>query len=75
MSKRKVAERPEIHGGTGNVYRDLGFPDAEEMLVKAQLVCKISETSRRQLCNAIKLTHGYRGLCTNVNRRCRNPLR
>jgi predicted XRE-type DNA-binding protein len=32
--------------GTGNVYRDLGFPDAEEMLVKAQLVHKISEIIR-----------------------------
>ena len=26
-----------------NVYADLGFPDAEEMLVKAQLVVKIAE--------------------------------
>jgi predicted XRE-type DNA-binding protein len=46
MSKRKVIERTEIHEGTGNVYRDLGFPDAEEMLVKAQLVHKISEIIR-----------------------------
>jgi predicted XRE-type DNA-binding protein len=46
MSKRKVVERPEIHEGTGNVYRDLGFPDAEEMLVKARLVHKISEIIR-----------------------------
>lgn len=46
MSKRKVTERHEIHEGSGNVYRDLGFPDAEEMLVKAQLVHKISEIIR-----------------------------
>jgi predicted XRE-type DNA-binding protein len=46
MSRRKVIERPKIHEGTGNVYRDLGFPDAEEMLVKAQLVYKISEIIR-----------------------------
>lgn len=46
MSKRKVTERPEIHEGSENVYRDLGFPDAEEMLVKAQLVAKISEIIR-----------------------------
>ncbi len=32
--------------GTGNVYRDLRFPDAEEMLVKAQLVYKISKIIR-----------------------------
>lgn len=46
MSKRKVTERPEIHEGSGNVYRDLGFPDADEMLVKAQLVSKIREIIR-----------------------------
>ena len=46
MSKHKLTERPEIHEGSGNVYRDLGYPDAEEMLVKAQLVSKISEIIR-----------------------------
>ena len=33
----------EIEQSSGNVYADLGFPDAAEMLVKAQLVAKISE--------------------------------
>jgi len=46
MSKRKATEKPEIHKGSENVYRDLGFPDAEEMLVKAQLVAKIHEIIR-----------------------------
>lgn len=46
MRKRKVNEKQEIHEGSGNVYRDLGFRDAEEMLVKAQLVHKISEIIR-----------------------------
>ena len=46
MSKRKITERVEIHEGSGNVYRDLGFSDAAEMLVKAQLVYKISEIIR-----------------------------
>jgi len=32
-----------IHEGSTNVYADLGFPDADEMLVKAQLVTKIGE--------------------------------
>jgi predicted XRE-type DNA-binding protein len=35
-----------IHEGSGNVYRDLGFPDADGMLVKAQLVSKIHEIIR-----------------------------
>lgn len=29
--------------GSGNVYADLGFPDAEEMRVKARLANKISQ--------------------------------
>ena len=31
-----------------NVYAQLGFPDAEEMLVKAQLVSKIGETLHKR---------------------------
>ena len=46
MSKRKITAGNEIHEGSENVYRDLGFPDAEDMLVKAQLVHKISEIIR-----------------------------
>jgi predicted XRE-type DNA-binding protein len=33
----------EIEEGSGNVYADLGFADAEEMMVKAQLASKIGE--------------------------------
>jgi len=32
-----------IEKSTGNVYADLGTPNAEEMLVKARLAAKISE--------------------------------
>jgi predicted XRE-type DNA-binding protein len=39
--RRKLTPAHEI--GSRNVYADLGFPDADEMLVKAQLVSKISE--------------------------------
>jgi len=48
MSKRRVKmiEGVEIHKGSGNVYADLGYPDAEEMLIKARLVRKISEIVR-----------------------------
>ena len=30
--------RTAIHRGSGNVYKDLGFPNAEEMQAKAALV-------------------------------------
>jgi predicted XRE-type DNA-binding protein len=33
----------EIEEGTGNVYEDLGTPDASEMRVKSQLAAKIGE--------------------------------
>jgi predicted XRE-type DNA-binding protein len=33
----------EIEESSGNVYVDLGFADAEEMMVKAQLATKIGE--------------------------------
>lgn len=33
----------EIEKGSGNIYADIGIPDAEEMWVKAQLVTKIGE--------------------------------
>jgi predicted XRE-type DNA-binding protein len=36
-------ERIEIEEGSINVYADLGWPDAEEMFVKAQLATKIRE--------------------------------
>ncbi|MEI2804375.1 MAG: helix-turn-helix transcriptional regulator [Albidovulum sp.] len=36
-------EKIEFERGGANVYADLGFPDAEEMLVKAQLTFKIGE--------------------------------
>ena len=42
MSKIKVEE------STGNVYADLGFPDAEEMLVKAQLAMNIGKIIKRR---------------------------
>lgn len=45
-----------------NVYEQLGFPDADEMLVKAQLVSKIAEIlrergwSQQQAANVLGLT-------------------
>jgi predicted XRE-type DNA-binding protein len=34
--------------GSGNVYRDLGVPDSEDMMVKAQLVGKIAQIIEQQ---------------------------
>jgi len=48
MGKHKVSERIAVYAGSGNVYADLGYPDANEMLVKAQLVSKIAEIVRQR---------------------------
>ena len=36
-----MAARVKITMGSGNVFKDLGFPDAEELLVKASLALEI----------------------------------
>jgi predicted XRE-type DNA-binding protein len=36
------AARPEVFEGGGNVFADLGLPDAEELLAKAEMVRRIS---------------------------------
>ena len=48
MSKHKASDRVAAYVSSGNVYADLGYPDADEMLVKAQLVSKIAEIIRRK---------------------------
>lgn len=47
MSKRR-ARASGFKVGTGNVYADLGYADADEMLIKAQLVTKIAEIIKRK---------------------------
>jgi predicted XRE-type DNA-binding protein len=42
MAKRDITE------GSGNVFADLGLPDAEEMLAKAELAIKIAGMLRRK---------------------------
>src|SRR3546814_7034577 len=43
-----MASVTAIERGSGNVYADLGFTDAEEMLVKAQLVTKIGDIIKQR---------------------------
>ncbi len=38
----------EVEKGSGNVFADLGLPDAEEHLLKAQLVSRIDGIIRRR---------------------------
>ena len=47
MSKRKARDA-EVEMGTDNVYAGLGYGDADEMLIRAQLVAKIAEIIKRK---------------------------
>jgi predicted XRE-type DNA-binding protein len=47
MTKPKV-QGMDVEIGTGNVYADLGYDDADQMLIKAQLVSKIAEIIKRK---------------------------
>jgi len=48
MSKHKAREDGAVYAGSGNVYTDLGYENADAMLVKAQLVSKIAEIIQRR---------------------------
>jgi predicted XRE-type DNA-binding protein len=49
MSKHKARENRAAYAvGSSNVYADLGYADAEGMLVKARLVAKIAEILQRK---------------------------
>ncbi len=43
-----MTEEISIHEGSGNVFADLGLPNPDELLVKAELVRRISEIISRQ---------------------------
>jgi predicted XRE-type DNA-binding protein len=50
MKRTQITNRQEmaIEKSSGNVYADLGYPDSEDMLIKAQLVTKIAEIIRQR---------------------------
>ena len=48
MKKQRVVRGIPVEESSGNVYADLGLPDSESMLVKAQLAAKIAEIVQRR---------------------------
>jgi len=50
MAKVKVARGDDsrVERGSGNVFADLGLPDADTLLLKADLVTRIDEIIRRR---------------------------
>lgn len=48
MKKERVMKKIPVQKGSGNVYVDLGYPDPEDMMVKAQLVTKVADIIRQR---------------------------
>jgi len=48
MSKERISGGISVQAGTRSVYADLGYPDADDMMVKAQLVTTIGDIIRRR---------------------------
>jgi predicted XRE-type DNA-binding protein len=59
MSK---AKRTAIRRGTKNIFADLGFPDAETHLLKAQLMSRVQDTMQER-----KLTQTAAARITRVS--------
>lgn len=51
MSKKSAArtvDEMEVEMGSGNVFADLGLPDADKLKIKSGLVIEITKAMRRQ---------------------------
>src|SRR6516225_10208775 len=48
MRNERTMNRIPVQEGGGNVYADLGYPDSEDMIIKAQLVTKIAAIIRQR---------------------------
>jgi predicted XRE-type DNA-binding protein len=78
-SARQVLSKHEkVEASTGNVFADLGLPDAEELLLKSQLAVSIAElveragwtkteTARRAGIDQAKISNVLRGRLSGLS--------
>ena len=59
-----MSENEDVRRGTGNVFADLGYPDAETHLLKAELVSRIQDVLEER-----QLTQTAAARITGVSRR------
>jgi len=45
--KRRIVDGVEVHRSSGNVFADLGLPDADKLKIKSGLVIEIRKAMRR----------------------------
>lgn len=57
-----MIRKPRIEAGSGNIFADLGLPDAEQHLLKAQIVSEIY-----RLTNERKLTQARAGKLMGIS--------
>ena len=46
--KNRLVDSVEVHSGSGNVFADLGLPDAEKLKIKTGLVIEIRKAMRNR---------------------------
>jgi predicted XRE-type DNA-binding protein len=64
-----------IEKGSRNVYADLGYPDSEDMLIKAQLVTKIAEIIRQRRLTQAQAAKLFRLTQPKISRLLRGEFR
>ena len=78
--KKRIIEGIEVEAGSGNVFADLGLPDAEKLKVKSGLVVEIvnairrldltqDEAAQRMGLTQLKVSALLRGDFTNLSER------
>ena len=59
--KKRLVNGIEVQQGSGNVYADLGLPDAEKLKIKTGLVIEIRKAMRR-----LELTQKEAAICMGI---------
>lgn len=69
-----MSDRIEVQEGSGNVFADLGLPDAEERLAKAELALRIAEAIRTRKLTQITAAQLFKIDQPKVSRLLRGQL-
>ena len=69
-----MSKRIEVEEGSGNVFADIGLPNPEERLAKADLAIRISEAIRARRLNQTRAAHILRIDQPKISRLLRGQL-
>jgi predicted XRE-type DNA-binding protein len=61
-------EKIEVFHGSGNVFRDLGFPDADELATKAALVSQLNTMLKQRGLSDAKAAKRFRTSARRLSR-------